>query len=65
MEDNMVLKKVKIELSYDPAVPLLGIHLEKTITLYCLNHQECLQKDTSTPMVHGSTIYNSQDTEAT
>ena len=25
------LKKVKIELSYDPAIPLLGIYSEKTI----------------------------------
>ena len=25
------LKKLKTELSYDPAIPLLGIHLEKTI----------------------------------
>jgi len=44
------LKKIKIELSYDPAIPLLGIHLEKTIMLYRLNHQERLQKDTSTPV---------------
>ena len=34
------LKKLKIELSYDPAIPLLGIYPEKTIT----------QKDTCTPM---------------
>ena len=26
------LKKLKIELSYDPAVPLLGISPEKTVT---------------------------------
>ena len=26
------LKKLKIELLYDPAIPLLGIYLEKTIT---------------------------------
>ena len=32
--------KQKIELPYDPAVPLLGIHPEKTI----------IQKDTCTPM---------------
>jgi len=35
-----VPKKLKIELSYDPAIPLLGIHLEKTI----------IQKDTCIPM---------------
>ena len=34
------LKKVKLELSYDPAIPLLGIYPEKTI----------IQKDTCTPM---------------
>ena len=34
------LKKIKIELSYDPAIPLLGMYPEKTI----------IQKDTCTPM---------------
>ena len=34
------LKKLKIELPYDPAIPLLGIHPEKTI----------IQKDTGIPM---------------
>ena len=34
------LKKLRIELPYDPAIPLLGIYPEKTIT----------QKDTCTPM---------------
>ena len=34
------LKKLKIELPYDPAIPLLGIYTEKTI----------IQKDTCTPM---------------
>ena len=34
------LKKLNIELSYDPAIPLLGIYLDKTI----------IQKDTCTPM---------------
>ena len=29
--ENRFLKKLKIELSYDPAIPLLGIYLEKTI----------------------------------
>ena len=32
--------KLKIELPYDPAIPLLGIYLDKTIT----------QKDTCTPI---------------
>ena len=35
-----LLKKLKIELLYDPAIPLLGIYSEKTI----------LRKDTCTPM---------------
>ena len=34
------LRKLKIELPYDPAVPLLGIYLDKTI----------IRKDTCTPM---------------
>ena len=34
------LKKLKIQLPYDPAIPLLGIYPEKTI----------IQKDTCTPM---------------
>ena len=34
------LKKLKIVLPYDPAIPLLGIYPEKTI----------IQKDTCTPM---------------
>ena len=34
------LKKLKIELPYDPAIPLLGIYPEKTIIL----------KDTCSPM---------------
>ena len=34
------LKKLKIELPFDPAIPLLGIYPEKTMT----------QKDTCTPM---------------
>ena len=34
------LRKLKIELPYGPAIPLLGIHLDKTI----------IQKDTCTPM---------------
>ena len=33
------LKKLKIELPHDPAIPLLGIHPEKTI----------IQEDTCTP----------------
>ena len=35
-----VLKKLQIELPYDPAIPLLGVHTEKTRT----------ERDTCTPM---------------
>ena len=35
------IKKLKIELPYDPAIPLLGIYPEKTI----------IQKDTCTPIL--------------
>ena len=35
-----LLKKLKIELTYDPATPLLGIYPEKTI----------IRKDTCTPV---------------
>ena len=42
------------KLAYDPAIPPLGIYWEKTTTL----------KDMY-PSVHCSTIYNSQDVEAT
>ena len=36
------LKKLKVKLSYDPAIPLLGIHTEKTKTL--------IQRNTCTPV---------------
>ena len=48
------LKKLEIELPYDPAIPLLGIHTEETRT----------ERDMY-PNVHHSTVYNSQDMEAT
>ena len=35
-----LLRKLKIELLYDPAIPLLGIYLDKTL----------IQKDTCTPI---------------
>ena len=37
-----VLTKLKIELLYDPAIPILGVYLEKTKTL--------IRKDSCTPM---------------
>ena len=49
-------KKLEIELPYDPAIPLLGIHTKETRS----------ERDTCTPPnVHRSTVYHSQDMEAT
>ena len=48
------LKKLEIELPYDPAIPLLGIHTEETR----------IERDMY-PSVHRSTVYNSQDMEIT
>ena len=48
------LKKLEIELPYDPAIPLLGIHTEETRR----------ERDTCTPMFIAA-LYNSQDMEAT
>ena len=49
------LKKLEVELPYNPAIPLLGIHTKETR----------IERDTCTPNVHRSTVYNSQDMEAT
>ena len=48
------LKKLEIELPFYPAIPLLGIHTE-----------DQNQKRHVYPNVHHSTVYNSQDMEAT
>ena len=48
------LKNLKIEWPYDPAIPLWGIYLEKTI----------IQKETCTPMFIVA-LYNSQNIEVT
>ena len=40
LKKQRFLKKLKIELPHDPAIPLLGIYLEKNM----------VQKDTCTPM---------------
>ena len=48
------LKKLKIELAYNPAIPLLGIYTEKNIIQKVMYHN-----------VHCSSIYNSPDMEAT
>ena len=49
------IKKLKIELPYDPAIPLLGIYPEKNYNSKWYMH----------PNVHSSIIYNSQDMETT
>ena len=48
-------KKLQIELSYDPAIPLLSIYTEETRT----------ERDKVYSNVHCSTVYNSQDMETT
>ena len=48
-----LLKKLKLKLPYDPAIPLLGSYLEKTV----------IQKDICNPYVHSSTIHNNQEVE--
>ena len=49
------LRKLCIELPYNPAIPLLGIYPDKTF----------LKKRHMTPHVHCSSIHNSQDMETT
>ena len=51
------LKKLKIELSYDPAILLLGIYPEKMTA--------SIQTDTCTPMFTSSAIHSSRVVEAT
>ena len=48
------LKKLKIELPYDPAIPLLGIYPAKTI----------IQKESCTKMFIAALFTISQDMEA-
>jgi len=45
------LKKLKIELPHDPAIPLLGIYPDRSV----------IQEDTGHLNVHSSTIRNTQD----
>lgn len=45
-----------MKLPYDPAMPLLGIHLEKIITLNLQRY--------APPSVHSSTVHDSRDKEA-
>ena len=49
------LRKLKIELPYNPPIPLLGIYPDKTINL-----KKCMH-----PYVHSSTIHNGRVMETT
>ena len=51
------LKKLKIEILYNPVIPLLGIYLKKIKTL--------IRRDYMCPYVYWNVIYDSQDMEAT
>ena len=51
------LRKLKIELPYDPAIPFLSIYPEK--------NENTNSKRYIHPSVHSSTIYNSQGMETT
>ena len=52
MENSVeVPQKLKIELPYDTAIPLLGIYPDKTL----------IQKDTCTPMFTAVLFHNSKD----
>ena len=56
MENHMqVPEKLKTELPYDLALPLLGLYLERTV----------IGKETYYPSVHHSTIYSRQNRKAT
>ena len=50
-------KRQKVELPYDPSIPLPGIYQKKTKTL--------TQKDICTPVFTSSTLHNSQRVDAT
>ena len=55
MENSVeILKKLEIDLPYDPAIPLLGIHTEETR----------IERDTCTPMFIAALFTISQDMEA-
>ena len=58
VENNMEFhQKLKMELPFDLAIPLLG--------LFTQNPETPIQKEPMYPNVHSSTIYNSQVLEAT
>ena len=49
------LKKLKMELPFNPAIPLLGIHAENAKALICNKHVQ--------PYIYSSAIYTSHDLE--
>ena len=57
MESNMEVPQKQTEILFDPGIPLLGIYPKKT------RYQ--IQKKHMQLYVYCSTIYNSQDMEAT
>ena len=59
------LKKLKIELPYDQVIPLLGVYPEKTIRHMVFKSQKTNSKRHMHPRVYCSSIYNSQDMDAT
>ena len=60
VENTEVLKKLKVELLYDPAIPLLGVYKKTNKPQNPTNSKRYMH-----PNVYNSIIYNCQDTEAT
>lgn len=56
-----MIKKLKIEIQYDPTIPLLSIYTEKMKTV-CRRTCTCMSKNMHFP-VHHIIIHNNQDTE--
>lgn len=56
-QDGSSSKKLKGELAYDPAIPLLGMYPQKNEDTSLKGHLH--------PRVHRSIVYNRQDTETT
>jgi len=54
----MTPKKLKIELPYDPAIPLRGIYMKKK------EKKDTNSKRYKHPNAHSCTTYSSQDVEA-
>ena len=52
---DLFLKKLQIELLFDPVIPLLG--------MYHKNPKTPIEKNIRNPYVHSSAIYNGRDLE--